>query len=124
MYIRDWVTVAGYRLHTSTVHFDRATQDGFLGRCTYVLLESCKGAKHDAIQSILAGEELKPIQALSLLSNFAHYAGIGYKTTMGMGQVRVSTPREAAFPRDAQRAFLTEQEKRKTGAGPKKCDSL
>jgi hypothetical protein len=31
---------------------------------------------------------------------------------------------EQCFPRDAQRAFLTEQEKRKTGEGEKKCDSL
>jgi CRISPR/Cas system endoribonuclease Cas6 (RAMP superfamily) len=27
---------------------------------------------------------------LTTLAAFAHYAGVGYKTTMGMGQVQVS----------------------------------
>ena len=59
--------VAGLR--TVMWRYPRHLQIGFVGRVTY-------------------GFPGKPPQPLSALADFAFYAGVGYKTTMGMGQVR------------------------------------
>lgn len=87
-YVHDWVGVAEYDLKTHIVHLDRATQEGFTGRCIYTLLEMKTKLTPHASPLIAAGAELTPAQALYLLSIFAFYAGVGYKTTMGMGQAR------------------------------------
>ena len=54
------------------LHFPNYVQKGFVGRCTYRLNTEQPQATH-----------------LTTLAAFAQYAGVGYKTTMGMGQVRV-----------------------------------
>jgi CRISPR-associated endoribonuclease Cas6 len=59
-------------LETRMVHFSRSPQVGFVGQVTY---------------GLMAADE--PIRCrLNALADFAFYAGIGMKTTMGMGQTR------------------------------------
>lgn len=60
------------KLATATVSFSHARQKGFQGLCQFTL-----------------AQEDSSTQALCALAAFAPYAGVGYKTTMGMGQVRV-----------------------------------
>jgi CRISPR-associated endoribonuclease Cas6 len=66
------VRVTKCSLHTKTLYFPNYTQKGFVGSCSY----SFKAPDDDAA-------------LLTTLAAFAYYAGVGYKTTMGMGQVRV-----------------------------------
>jgi CRISPR-associated endoribonuclease Cas6 len=73
--LRDFVThqvvISDYNLHTTCLHFPRYVQKGFTGICSY----SVKTESGYASQ-------------LAALAKFARYAGVGYKTTMGMGQAR------------------------------------
>ena len=70
-FIPHHVVVSDYTLHTATLHFPKYVQKGFVGTCSY-----------------LVRQEGKEAAQLSVLAEFARYAGVGYKTTMGMGQVR------------------------------------
>jgi CRISPR-associated endoribonuclease Cas6 len=65
------VVVATCDLQTETLSFPNYLQKGFTGTCTY----------------LLQGEDWL-VSRLTMLAAFAPYSGIGYKTTMGMGQVR------------------------------------
>jgi CRISPR-associated endoribonuclease Cas6 len=65
------ITILSCNLSTRTLQYPKYPQKGFLGTCTYRLPEDVK----HAVQ-------------LTGLAAFAHFAGVGYKTTMGMGQVR------------------------------------
>jgi CRISPR-associated endoribonuclease Cas6 len=67
------VAVTKCALHTRTLHYPNYAQKGFVGTCSY---------KIQATSDIAA--------LLTTLAGFAFYAGVGYKTTMGMGQVRVT----------------------------------
>ena len=72
-YVEEHVVVkrlAG--LETKMLHFGRAPQVGFVGRVTY---------------GMMAPDDVARCQ-LDALANFAFYAGVGMKTTMGMGQCR------------------------------------
>lgn len=91
-YAREWATVANFDLRTHLLHFDRHTQLGFVGRCTYAVMEREQRAI-DASAYENVGANLHAGQALHLLASFAFYAGIGQKTTMGMGQARPLAPR-------------------------------
>ena len=62
-------------LETKMLHFGQYRQLGFVGRVTYRIM----GA---------AEEDPAWRQRLNALADFAFYAGVGYKTTMGMGQCR------------------------------------
>lgn len=64
--------VSEYRLQTQTLKWKNRVQKGFSGRCVYDLQR-------------LAPEEQR---LLALLADFAFYAGVGGKTTQGMGQCR------------------------------------
>jgi len=55
------------------LHFPNYTQKGFVGTCGY---------------RIPARSDIAAL--LTTLAAFALYAGAGYKTTMGMGQVRAT----------------------------------
>lgn len=94
-YAQEWVAVAEHRLQTHTFHFDRHTQVGFTGRCTYALMDAGRAAtlpgQSGAAQgsTVCVGADLTPARALHLLADFAFYAGVGQKTTMGMGQARL-----------------------------------
>ena len=67
------IQVTKCSLRTKTLYFPNYTQKGFVGSCSY----SIKAPDDDAA-------------LLTTLAAFAYYAGVGYKTTMGMGQVRVT----------------------------------
>jgi len=75
--LREWieknVVVADVReLTTTTLRFEKFAQKGFVGTVTYMLL----------------GEDESMIRGMNALADFALYAAVGYKTTMGMGQAR------------------------------------
>lgn len=61
-----------YRLQTQTLQWRGRVQKGFTGRCTFDLRP-------------LGDDERR---LLTLLAGFAFYAGVGGKTTQGMGQCR------------------------------------
>ena len=64
--------VSDYRLQTQTLKWKGRVQKGFIGRCTYDL------------RNLAADEQC----LLAALADFAFYAGVGGKTTQGMGQSR------------------------------------
>ncbi len=108
-YAHDWIAVSHYELQTRTFHFDHSVQEGFTGKCMYTMKErEWTHSRHarpiedsptpnrrlrsgDNLPPTTIGAELTPVQALHLLANFAFYAGVGHKTTMGMGQTRSLT---------------------------------
>lgn len=67
------IFIAKYNLKTIAVNFGKHHIIGFIGDCSYVV-------------SPTANEEIK--KQLGIYLNFAKFAGIGYKTTMGMGQIQ------------------------------------
>lgn len=75
----EQVIVARYQLHTGYLPTSRFGQVGFQGTITYEV----KGNRHAA-----------EAQWLTPLARFALFSGVGYKTTMGMGQARCLLPRE------------------------------
>ncbi len=66
------IAVTACALRHAYLHFPAYIQKGFVGHCAYRLSTD---------RSLTA--------QLTSLAAFAWYAGVGYKTTMGMGQVRV-----------------------------------
>lgn len=74
--LKDYFTqilVSRYDLKTELVEFSRFKIIGFKGEVTYSLPKSMK-------------KEIK--KELNCLADYAFYAGVGAKTTMGMGQTR------------------------------------
>lgn len=70
-----YIDIDRYRLNTQMQDFGRyQLQIGFVGPCAY-------GARKGAPDDVVWG--------MRLLTQFAFFAGVGYRTTMGMGQVRV-----------------------------------
>lgn len=69
----EQVIVTRYQLHTGYLPTSRFGQVGFQGTITYEV----KGNRHAA-----------EAQWLTPLAQFALFSGVGYKTTMGMGQAR------------------------------------
>ena len=76
----DGVVIEDYDLKTHWVSFVNHPQRGFVGTCKYHLRGPDEAATPDAPLTIR--------QQLLLLSQLAFYTGIGYKPSMGMGQVR------------------------------------
>lgn len=74
----EGLLIARYKLETRMLDFGRHKELGFEGECEYEL-----------------GPELPEEGAaqLAALAGFAFYAGVGAKTTMGMGQSMEVTPR-------------------------------
>lgn len=71
--VREQVVLSSLSGSTRMIHFPRAPQLGFVGRCGYQV-------KGHVAEPVLRG--------INALADFAFYAGVGYKTTMGMGQTR------------------------------------
>lgn len=78
-FVTRHVTVSDYDLHTTRLFFPKYAQKGFMGTCSYFIKET--------------NGEYAP--QLIALAEFARYAGVGYKTTMGMGQARIEEIKEA-----------------------------
>jgi len=70
-YITQHVQISDYQLSTARVAFRELAQKGFQGTCTYQI-------KIDQIHA----------PRITALAHFARYAGVGSKTTRGMGQTR------------------------------------
>jgi CRISPR-associated endoribonuclease Cas6 len=70
-FVQRHVAITACAFSTHTLRYPKYMQKGFSGRCTYLVKE----------QSEFAAQ-------FTRLAAFAPFAGIGYKTTMGMGQVR------------------------------------
>lgn len=77
----EGVVIKDYELKTHLVYFVNHPQEGFTGVCTYHLRGSDKEVASEASLSIR--------RQLLLLAQMAFYTGVGYKTTMGMGRVRL-----------------------------------
>jgi CRISPR-associated endoribonuclease Cas6 len=71
--IDEQMSISRYDLRTQMLNFGQYRQIGFVGNCQFLL--------HRRTDEILA-------KVVNLLADFAFYAGVGRKTTMGMGQVR------------------------------------
>jgi len=71
-FVTRHVTISDYNLRTTCLYFPRYSQKGFIGTCNYAVEMDREYAAQ-----------------LMVLAEFARYAGIGYKTTMGMGQARI-----------------------------------
>lgn len=81
-YIQDeGIIIHDHDIRTHHVMFTNHPQRGFVGTCTYHLRGPDEATTPDAPLTVR--------QQLLLLARFAFYAGVGYKTAMGMGQVRV-----------------------------------
>lgn len=76
----EGVVISDYSLKPHQLHFTTHVQPGFVGRCTYDLRGPDEAVREEA--------ELTVRQQLWLLGQLAFYCGVGYKTAMGMGQVR------------------------------------
>ena len=72
-YVEENVVVKRYRLKTRMQRFSRSPQVGFVGPVTFKLMGRTE-----------TGDSFR--RQLNLLADYAFYSGIGYKTTMGMGQ--------------------------------------
>jgi len=71
-YVAEDVIVKRHQIQTQMLRYGKHPQIGFEGQVTYGLM----GGGHETEKRGLNG-----------LADFAFYAGVGYKTTMGMGQV-------------------------------------
>lgn len=72
-YIEANVNPGMYRLETRIMHFDCYKQVGFTGTCWF---------------NVRDRQEKIFLKIVHMLAEFSFYAGVGYKTTMGMGQCR------------------------------------
>ncbi len=72
-YAEETVVVGLYKMESQMFRYWGRPQIGATGKMTYLLKDKDNHAM---------------IRALNMLADFAFYSGAGYKTTMGMGQVR------------------------------------
>jgi len=72
-FVKRNVMISDACVRTTTLYFPTHPQKGFVGTCSYHVQQP----------------EREEANQLAALAEFARYAGIGSKTTMGMGQVRV-----------------------------------
>lgn len=70
-FIEENVFPSAYKLQTRIMHFDNYKQVGFTGTCSF---------------GIRRQNEDLAVRVMHMLAEFIFYAGVGYKTTMGMGQ--------------------------------------
>jgi CRISPR-associated endoribonuclease Cas6 len=77
----DGVIAIDYELKAHQVHFTTHLQRGFVGACTYQLRGSDEKSNAETPLTIR--------QQIYLLARLAFYSGVGYKTAMGLGQVRL-----------------------------------
>ncbi len=76
----DGIVIEDYDLKSQMVYFARHPQRGFSGSCCYQLRGPDEAITPEAPLSVR--------QQIFLLAQLAFYCGVGYKTAMGMGQVR------------------------------------
>jgi len=76
----DGMVIEDYNLRTHCISFAKHPQRGFLGTCKYHLRGPDDATTPDSPLTVR--------QQILLLAQVAFYSGVGYKTSMGMGQVR------------------------------------
>ena len=77
----DGIVIEDYDLKTHRVSFVKHPQRGFTGTCKYHLRGPDEATTPETPLTVR--------QQIVLLAQLAFYCGIGYKTAMGMGQVRL-----------------------------------
>lgn len=70
--VEDACVAAEFSLRTERFRFPRHVQAGCVGSCRYEVMS----------------DDRDTLRLVNTLADFAFYAGVGYKTTMGMGQAR------------------------------------
>jgi CRISPR/Cas system endoribonuclease Cas6 (RAMP superfamily) len=89
------MVVEDYDLRTHRVQFVGHPQMGFIGSCSYLLRgpdETSPGYPQGVSLHVHETPPNAPMtvrQQILLLAQFAFYCGVGYKTPMGMGRVRM-----------------------------------
>jgi CRISPR-associated endoribonuclease Cas6 len=78
--LNDGIIIADYNLKPHTVKFTTHWQQGFVGKCKYLLRGPDEATTEEAPLTVR--------QQILLLAQLAFYCGVGYKTSMGMGRVR------------------------------------
>jgi len=76
------IIIVDYDLKAHHVHFSNREQRGFIGTCTYQLRGPDEKPGPDTFLTLR--------QQIYLLAQLAFYTGIGYKTSMGLGQARIA----------------------------------
>jgi len=99
VWCEEQVIVARYTLESSYMPSSKFGQAGFQGKSVYEV----KGIPTTA-----------EAQWLTVLARFALFSGIGYKTTMGMGQARCLNLAEVAVP-NAQATMAQESQESREG---------
>jgi CRISPR-associated endoribonuclease Cas6 len=79
-FAEECLAVSRYRLRSRVVRFGPATFIGFVGRCSF------RALRRDPYW----------LRLLHTLAAYAFYCGTGHKTTMGMGQTKVQSPKSKA----------------------------
>jgi CRISPR-associated endoribonuclease Cas6 len=82
----DGIIISDYALRPHQVCFANHLQRGFVGRCVYDTRGPDEKVTEDGALTVR--------QQILLLARLAFYCGIGYKTAMGLGQVRLRREKE------------------------------
>jgi len=77
----DGIVIRDYDLKPHQVYFTKHVQLGFVGMCRYDVRGPDEQVTEEAPLTVR--------QQILMLGQLAFYCGVGYKTAMGMGQVRV-----------------------------------
>ncbi len=78
--LNDGIIIVDYNLKPHTVKFTMHWQQGFVGKCNYLLRGPDEATTEEAPLTVR--------QQILLLAQLAFYCGVGYKTSMGMGRSR------------------------------------
>ena len=78
----DGMIVTDYDVRPHHIKFTTHQQPGFLGSCTYQLRGPDEAPTGEQVLTVR--------QQIWLLAHLAFYCGVGYKTAMGMGRVRLA----------------------------------
>lgn len=85
-YVEKYLVITQQATQTRLLQFKQHAQVGFVGTASYRLMEKQPSPAM--------------LDTLNRLAGLALYAGVGYKTTMGMGQTRCTSQNRAARPTD------------------------
>jgi CRISPR-associated endoribonuclease Cas6 len=77
----DGIIISDYALRPHQVCFANHSQRGFVGRCAYDVRGPDEKVTEESVLTVR--------QQILLLARLAFYSGVGYKTAMGLGQVRL-----------------------------------
>jgi CRISPR-associated endoribonuclease Cas6 len=79
--LEEGIIIDDYNLKPHSIKFTNHWQQGFIGSCKYLLRGPDDPVTDEAPLTVR--------QQILLLSQLAFYCGVGYKTAMGMGRVRI-----------------------------------